>query len=239
MKTMNVTKIEWTDITWNPMTGCTPISEGCKNCYAIKIARRLQAMGQKRYQNGFKVTLHPELLEKPLKWKKPRMVFVNSMGDMFHEEIPLEYILQVFKTMARAERHVFQVLTKRSSRMIELAQHLPWPDNVWLGVTIESDKYCYRADNLRNTPAKIKFLSIEPMIGPIGEVSLIDIDWVIAGGESGPNARPIEKGWLTAIRDKCIVSDVPFFFKQWGGRNKKKTGRLLEDQVWDQFPYHK
>ncbi|MDK9709012.1 MAG: phage Gp37/Gp68 family protein [Desulforhopalus sp.] len=221
------------------MTGCTPISDGCKNCYASKMARRLQAMGQKRYQNGFQVTLHPDLLDEPMKWKKPRMVFVNSMGDMFHEKIPLEYIQHVFQTMVRAERHIFQVLTKRSSRMIELAQHLPWPKNVWLGVTIESAKYCYRADNLRKSSAKIKFLSIEPMIGPFTELSLVDIDWVIVGGESGPQARAIEKEWPLAVRDKCVNSNVPFFFKQWGGRNKKKAGRLLEGQVWDQFPSRK
>jgi len=233
---MSNTKIEWTDVTWNPMTGCTPISDGCKNCYAIKMAHRLQAMGQKRYKNGFKVSLHPDLLDIPLKWKKPRMVFVNSMGDMFHEEIPLDYIKRVFDIMVRAERHIFQILTKRSSRMLELAQHLPWPDNVWMGVTIESAKYGYRADNLRETAAKIKFLSIEPMIGPVSDISLVDIDWVIVGGESGPQARAIEKEWPLAVRDNCMNNNVPFFFKQWGGRNKKKNGRLLEGQIWDQYP---
>lgn len=235
---MSATKIEWTDVTWNPMTGCTPISDGCKNCYAMKMARRLQAMGQKRYQDGFKVTLHPDLLQEPLKWKKPRMVFVNSMGDMFHEDIPLEYIKRVFDTMVQAKTHIFQVLTKRSSRMLELSQHLPWPQNVWLGVTIESDKYCYRADNLRKTPAKTKFLSIEPMIGPVDHLSLIGIDWVIVGGESGPQARVIEMEWPVAVRENCRMSHVPFFFKQWGGKNKKKTGRLLEGKIWDQFPNH-
>jgi protein gp37 len=233
---MGNTKIEWTDVTWNPMTGCTPISDGCKNCYALKMANRLKAMGQKRYTNGFKVSLHPDLLEEPLKWRKPRMVFVNSMGDMFHEEIPLEYIQRVFRTMKEADRHIFQVLTKRSSRMLELAPYLPWPDNVWLGVTIESAKYSYRADNLRKTASKIKFLSIEPMIGPVDELSLTGIDWVIVGGESGPQARAIEQEWTLAVRDNCVSKNIPFFFKQWGGRNKKKSGRLLEGKVWNQFP---
>lgn len=230
------TKIEWTDRTWNPITGCTPISDGCKNCYAIKMARRLKAMGNARYLNGFQVTLHPDLLDQPLRWKKPSMVFVNSMGDMFHESIPLEYIQRVFETMVKARHHVFQVLTKRSSRMFELASHLPWPENIWLGVTVESGKYLYRIDNLKRTPAKIKFLSIEPMIGPVDGLVLDGIDWVIVGGESGHQARIIEKEWAIAVRDICTSSAVPFFFKQWGGANKKKAGKILDGMIWDQFP---
>ncbi len=233
---MNRTKIEWTDVTWNPMTGCTPISDGCHNCYAVTMARRLKAMGNHRYRNGFRVTLHPDLLEKPLKWKKPRMVFVNSMGDMFHEDVPLDYIQKVFETMARADQHVFQVLTKRSSRMQEVSKDLPWPKNIWLGVTIESGKYNYRADNLRKTPASTKFLSIEPMIGPVDGLDLEGIDWVITGGESGFQARAIKECWVLAIRDNCIANKIPFFFKQWGGKNKKKAGRLLQGKLWDQYP---
>lgn len=234
----NKTKIEWTDTTWNPLTGCSPISDGCKNCYAIKMARRLQAMGNRRYKNGFAVTLHPDLLDAPLSWKKPKMVFVNSMGDMFHEDVPLEYIQQVFATMEKASQHTFQVLTKRSSRMADLAAQLPWPKNVWMGVTIESDKYLYRAENLRKTPAVVKFISVEPMIGPVCEIDLQGIDWVIVGGESGAQARTIEKEWAIAVRDKCTASAIPFFFKQWGGSNKKKSGKILEGEIWDQFPPH-
>lgn len=230
------TKIEWTDTTWNPMTGCTPISDGCKNCYALKMANRLKAMGNKRYQNGFTVTLHPDLLAEPMKWSKPRMVFVNSMGDMFHESIPLEYIQRVFSAMRKANQHTFQVLTKRSSRMLELSKSLPWPENVWMGVTIESGKYLYRAENLKKTPAAVKFLSIEPMIGPVNNINLNGIDWVITGGESGPGARAINEEWVLAVRDECVSSSTPFFFKQWGGRNKKKAGRILQGKTWEQFP---
>lgn len=232
----NKTKIEWTDTTWNPMTGCSPISDGCKNCYAIKMARRLKAMGNRRYRNGFAVTLHPDLLDAPLSWKKPRMIFVNSMGDMFHEDVPLEYIQQVFATMEKTSQHTFQVLTKRSSRMAELAARLPWPKNVWMGVTIESEKYLYRAENLKKTPAAVKFISVEPMIGPVSEIDLQGIDWVIVGGESGAQARTIEKEWAIAVRDKCTASAIPFFFKQWGGPNKKKSGKILDGKIWDQFP---
>lgn len=234
----NHTKIEWTDRTWNPITGCTPISDGCKNCYAIKMARRLKAMGNARYSNGFQVTLHPDLLDQPLRWKKPSMIFVNSMGDMFHESIPLEYIQRVFATMTRASHHIFQVLTKRSSRMLELSPSLPWAPNIWLGVTVESGKYLYRVENLKETPAQTKFLSIEPMIGPVEGLILDGIDWVIVGGESGHHARLIEKEWAIAVRDTCTASDVPFFFKQWGGTNKKKAGKILDGKIWDQFPAH-
>ncbi len=232
----NKTSIEWTDATWNPVTGCTPISDGCKNCYALKMAHRLKAMGNKRYRHGFCVTLHPDLLETPLQWKKPRMIFVNSMSDIFNEEIPLEYIQRVFATMVLAKQHVFQILTKRSKRMLELAPFLPWPKNVWMGVTIESEKYLYRLENLKKTPAKLKFLSIEPMIGPITNLKPEGIDWVIVGGESGHQARAIEYEWVKTIRDRCVSSSIPFFFKQWGGSNKKKAGKLLDGKVWGQYP---
>ncbi len=229
-------KIEWTDTTWNPVTGCTPVSDGCKNCYAIRMAKRLQAMGIKRYKNGFDVTLQKDILDAPLHWKKPRMVFVNSMGDLFHEDVPLDYVKQVFSIMERTPQHIYQVLTKRSTRMLKLSRNLPWPSNVWLGVTIESGKYAYRADNLIKTDATTKFLSIEPMIGAIEGLDLSGIDWVIVGGESGPQARAIRKEWALAIRDNCIAAKVPFFFKQWGGTNKKKAGRLLEGKIWNEFP---
>ena len=202
----------------------------------MKMAKRLKAMGNHRYRYGFNLTLHPDLLEEPLKWQKPRMVFVNSMSDMFHEDIPVEYIQRVFSTMRKADRHTFQVLTKRSSRMLELAPQLQWPGNVWLGVTIESGKYLYRADNLRKTPAAVKFLSIEPMVGPVDGLNLQAIDWVIVGGESGPVSRSIREEWVVTVRDLCTAMDKPFFFKQWGGRNKKKSGRLLQGKTWNEFP---
>lgn len=233
---MAKTKIEWTDTTWNPVTGCTPISDGCQNCYALKMSKRLKAMGCKRYSNGFDVTLHPDLLEKPLKWKKPRMVFANSMGDIFHEDVPFEFVEKIFKVMVKADRHIFQVLTKRSSRMLELSKHLPMAKNIWMGVTIESGNYNYRADNLREIKAPTKFLSVEPMIGPVDGLNLDGIDWVITGGESGAKARAIKECWVLAIRDNCLSNNVPFFFKQWGGSNKKKAGRLLDGKIWDQYP---
>lgn len=233
---MSSTKIEWTDVTWNPVTGCTPISDGCLNCYAAIMARRLRAMGNPRYRNEFSVTLQTDLLETPFKWKKKRMVFVNSMGDLFHEEVPLDYIKQVFAAMAEAKQHIFQVLTKRSSRMFNLSPHLEWSDNVWMGVTIESNQYVHRADNLRRSPAKVKFLSIEPMLDAVQDLDLFGIDWVIVGGESGPKSRPIEKKWVIDLRDRCLAANIPFFFKQWGGTNKKAAGRLLEGKTWDQYP---
>lgn len=233
---MSVTKIEWTDITWNPITGCSPISDGCKHCYAIRMANRLKAMGIKRYRNGFKVTMHPDLLDEPFKWKKQRLVFVNSMGDLFHEDIPLDFIVKVFETMTQANHHIFQILTKRSTRMAEIAPSLPWTDNIWLGVTIESDKYTYRLDNLIKTKAVTKFISLEPMLSPVNNLSIDEVDWVIVGGESGPQARAIEKDWALAVRDLCNANGTPFFFKQWGGRNKKKAGRMLEGRTWEEFP---
>jgi len=230
------TKIEWTDTTWNPVTGCSPISEGCAHCYAMKMAARLKAMGNKRYKNGFDVTLHHDLLAEPLKWNKPRMIFVNSMSDLFHEDVPLDFIKSVFLTMRQANWHTFQVLTKRSTRLLELSSQLKWPENVWMGVTIESGKYAYRAENLKKVPAAVKFLSLEPLIGPIDHLDLNGIDWVIVGGESGPGSRAIQEEWVLALRDKCLSAGTPFFFKQWGGKNKKKAGRLLQGKTWDQFP---
>jgi protein gp37 len=228
--------IEWTESTWNPMTGCTKMSDGCLRCYAERMALRLQGMGQANYARGFRVTLHPHALRLPLSWKRPQMVFVNSMSDLFHEEVPLDFIQQVFAIMREADWHTYQVLTKRSERLLELDSLLSWPPHVWMGVTVESADYAYRADHLRQTHAAIKFLSLEPLLGPISHLDLKDIDWVVVGGESGPGARPMKAEWVTAIRDKCLKAEVPFFFKQWGGVNKKKAGRLLEGRTWDEMP---
>lgn len=233
---MAQSKIEWTESTWNPVTGCTKISPGCKNCYAERMALRLQAMGQANYANGFELTLHENMLERPLQWKKPQLIFVNSMSDLFHQDVPLEYIQRVFAVMQRAYWHHFQVLTKRSQRLMELSDQLPWPDNVWMGVSVETERYTFRIDHLRSTGAKVKFLSLEPLLGPLPGLKLDGIDWVIVGGESGPGARPIQEEWVTNIRDQCVQSNVPFFFKQWGGINKKKTGRLLDGRTWNQLP---
>jgi protein gp37 len=229
-------KIEWTETTWNPITGCTKISTGCKNCYAERMALRLQAMGNPNYINGFKPTTHEHILDKPLYWKKPQMVFVNSMSDLFHEEVPLDFILKVFAVMRDASWHTFQVLTKRSKRLMELDNRINWPSNVWMGVSVESEAYKYRISHLRKTHAEVKFLSIEPLLGPLGKLDLYDIDWVIVGGESGPKARIMEEAWVIDIRDQCIASGIPFFFKQWGGVVKKRTGRCLEGNYWNQLP---
>lgn len=231
--------IEWTESTWNPLTGCTKISPGCKYCYAERMAKRLQAMGQQNYINGFKLTMHEHVIEKPLEWKKPQFIFVNSMSDLFHKDIPLEFIQRVFDTMKRAHWHQFQVLTKRSERLAELSPYLEWTDNIWMGVSVENEKYTFRIDDLRKTGAKIKFLSVEPLIGPISKMNLKGINWVIVGGESGPGARPLEREWVVNIRDQCLKAKVPFFFKQWGGVQKKKTGRLLDGRTWDQMPVDK
>ncbi len=228
--------IEWTESTWNPVSGCTKVSAGCLNCYAERMAKRLQAMGQKRYKNGFEVTLHPEALEEPYRWKKPRIVFVNSMSDLFHEKIPIEFIRDIFKVMNENKRHTFQILTKRSERLKQLADELEWSDNVWMGVTIENNNYVNRANDLRTVNAAIKFLSLEPLLGPVKDLKLNNIDWVIVGGESGPGARPMNKRWVIRIKDQCDQENVPFFFKQWGGINKKKTGRELLGQTWDAYP---
>ncbi|CUQ65503.1 DUF5131 family protein [Candidatus Nitrospira inopinata] len=228
--------IEWTESTWNPVTGCTKISPGCKHCYAERMAERLQAMGQPNYVNGFQLTLQPHMLELPLKWKKPQTIFVNSMSDLFHEQVPLEYIKTVFDVMGRAHWHRFQVLTKRAERLGEVSPSLEWTPNIWMGVSIESDEYRYRIEHLRRTGAAIKFLSLEPLLGPLTDLDLTGIDWVIVGGESGPHARPMDPAWVLDIRDQCRRADVPFFFKQWGGPNKKRAGRLLENKVWSEMP---
>lgn len=228
--------IEWTESTWNPLTGCTKISPGCKHCYAERMAKRLQAMGQPNYANGFHLTLHEHALGMPLGWKKPQMIFVNSMSDMFHKDVPLDFILRVFEVMQLASWHTFQVLTKRSERLLELNTLLDWPKNVWMGVSVESDQYIHRIDNLRHTAAATKFLSLEPLLGPLPNLELDSIDWVIVGGESGPGARPIEENWVLDIRDQCQSAGVPFFFKQWGGVRKKRNGRLLHGRTWDEMP---
>ena len=231
-----LSSIEWTDATWNPVTGCTKISPGCKNCYADRMAKRLQSMGQPRYRDGFKLTLQPDVVEQPLTWKKPRLVFVNSMSDLFHDEVPLSYLEEVFQVMAEARWHVFQVLTKRSERLAEIANRLVWPSNVWMGVSIESEDYTYRIDHLSGIPAAVKFLSVEPLLGPIKSLSLRNIDWVIVGGESGPHARMIDPNWVRSIRNDCVTEGVPFFFKQWGGTRKSTTGRVLDGRTWDELP---
>jgi len=228
--------IEWTDATWNPVTGCTKVSPGCKNCYAERLALRLQAMGNRRYRNGFRVTLQPDQLSLPLRWHQPRMVFVNSMSDLFHEAIPDKYIKSVFDVMVAADRHVFQILTKRAERLGGLAPRLPWPRNVWQGVSIESAEYTTRIAHLLQVPAAVRFLSVEPLLGPIDQLPLQGIAWVIVGGESGPRHRPIRLEWVRSIRDQCLASDVPFFFKQWGGQTPKSGGRRLDGQIWDQLP---
>lgn len=230
------TAIEWTETTWNPLTGCTKISPGCQHCYAERMAKRLQAMGQANYANGFELTLHEHMLDAPLRWKKPRLVFVNSMSDLFHKDAPEEFILRVFEVMARASWHVFQVLTKRSDRLAQLSARIDWPDNVWMGVSVESADYAFRIDHLRQTQARLRFLSIEPLLGPIPDLALAGIDWVIVGGESGPGARPMAQQWARDIRDQCRTAGVPFFFKQWGGVNKKRTGRELDGRTWDEMP---
>jgi len=232
----NKSAIEWTESTWNPLTGCSKISPGCKYCYAERFAKRLQAMGQPNYRNGFKVTFHEHVLEYPLSWKKPQMIFVNSMSDLFHEEVPLEFIQKVFDVMNRADWHIFQVLTKRAERLAEVSPYLHWPSNVWMGVSVENSNYTFRIDHLRQTGANIKFLSLEPLLGPLPHLDLTGIDWVIVGGESGPQARPMESDWVLEIKEQCRKANVPFFFKQWGGKNKKKNGRLLEGKTWDEMP---
>ncbi len=229
-------QIEWTESTWNPVTGCTKVSPGCAHCYAERMARRLHAMGQPNYRNGFRVTIHEHALELPLGWKKPQTIFVNSMSDLFHEDVPLDFIQQVFDVMGRADWHLFQILTKRSARLAEFARQLHWPENVWMGVTVENDDYLGRIDNLRPVPAAVRFLSLEPLLGPMPGLDLTGIDWVIVGGESGPGARPLAEAWALNLRHQCRSAGVPFFFKQWGGVQKKKAGRLLDGRTWDEMP---
>jgi protein gp37 len=228
--------IEWTESTWNPITGCNKISPGCKHCYAERMAERLRAMGQPNYRNGFQLTLQPQMLELPLQWKRPQTIFVNSMSDLFHEDVPLEYISRVFDVMRRAHWHRFQVLTKRADRLAVLDPELAWSENVWMGVSVENAAYVHRIGDLRRTRARVRFLSLEPLLGPLPELDLEGIDWVIVGGESGPGARPMEATWVTELRDQCRSAAVAFFFKQWGGINKKRTGRVLDGRTWDEMP---
>lgn len=228
--------IEWTESTWNPVTGCTKISPGCGHCYAERMAKRLQAMGQANYSSGFRVATHVRAVELPLRWKKPRNVFVNSMSDLFHEAVPVEFIFRVFQVMRRADWHQYQILTKRSRRLLELDGQLPWLPNIWMGVSVENEKYTPRIDHLRATHACTKFLSLEPLLGPLPNLDLGGIDWVIVGGESGPGARPMRAEWVRDIRDQCRGADVPFFFKQWGGVRKDRAGRELDGRIWDEMP---
>lgn len=228
--------IEWTESTWNPVTGCNKLSPGCKNCYAEKMAKRLKAMGQRNYRNGFELTLQPQMLDMPLRWKKPQTIFVNSMSDLFHKDVPLEYIQQVFAIMKKANWHRFQVLTKRADRLEALAPELEWAPNIWMGVSVESQKYVSRIDHLRRTGARTKFLSLEPLLGPLNDLDLASIDWAIVGGESGFGARPMSVDWVTNIRNQCLDAGVAFFFKQWGGVQKKRHGRELEGRTWNQMP---
>lgn len=237
--------IEWTEATWNPTTGCDRVSPGCDNCYALTMAKRLRAMGQPKYQAdgdprtsgpGFKLTIHPDVVDLPLSWTAPRVVFVDSMSDLFHPDVPVEFIRRVFDVMAATPQHTYQVLTKRSKRLAACAAELEWPANVWMGVSVENLSYTFRVQHLRSVPTAVRFLSLEPLLGPLPDLDLSDIHWVIAGGESGPNARPLEEPWVIDIRDQCESADVAFFFKQWGGRTPKAGGRMLEGRVHDDLP---
>lgn len=228
--------IEWTESTWNPVTGCTKVSPGCAHCYAERMARRLKAMGVPQYQDGFAVRTNPAVLEAPLGWTKPQIIFVNSMSDLFHSEVEDSYIQSIFSVMKRAHWHTFQILTKRAQRLADLAPRLDWPHNVWMGVSVESDEFTTRVDLLRSVPASTRFLSCEPLLGPLPSLRLDGIDWVIVGGESGPKSRPMHEDWVLGIKDKCELSGVPFFFKQWGGVHKKKAGRTLLGRTWDGMP---
>ncbi|MGQ9674384.1 MAG: DUF5131 family protein [Chloroflexota bacterium] len=231
------TGIEWTQATWNPVTGCTKIAAGCVNCYAERMANRLKAMGNPRYTNGFRPTMHPDLLALPLRWRQPRTIFVNSMSDLFHEAVPLEFIKDVFRTIETADWHTFQILTKRASRLSALAGDLRWPANLWMGVTIERQDYAWRADHLRRVPCAVRFLSCEPLLGPL-DLDLEGIDWVIVGGESGPGARPMELDWSRRLRDQCLRAEVPIFLKQLGGAVDKR-GRdkaVLDGRRWTEKP---
>lgn len=239
------TSIEWTEATWNPVTGCDRVSAGCDNCYALALSKRLKAMGAQKYQldgdprtsgPGFGVAVHPGALDQPHKWTAPRVVFVNSMSDLFHARVPLAFIREVFEVMHDTPRHTYQVLTKRTMRARRLADSLEWPANLWLGASVENLTVAHRVDDLRETPATVKFLSCEPLLGDLGDLDLGGIDWVIAGGESGPNYRPVDVRWVRSIRDACVASGTPFFFKQWGGRTPKAHGRELDGRLWDEMP---
>jgi protein gp37 len=231
--------IEWTEMTWNPVTGCTKISQGCKHCYAERMATRLHAMGSDRYRNGFQLTLHPDLINLPKKWKKPRVVFVNSMSDLFHDDIPSEFIRSIFHTMNDCPQHTVQVLTKRSDRLRELGPSLPWPSNVWMGVSVENSRVTNRIADLASVPAQVRFLSCEPLIGPLDNLNLGGIHWVIVGGESGPGARPMKPEWVESIHRQCSEAGASFFFKQWGGVRKDMTGRLLHGRIYDEMPQNR
>lgn len=233
---MATSSIEWTEMTWNPVTGCTKVSTGCRNCYAERMAARLKAMGAAKYAQGFKLTIHEDQLSTPFGWRKPRMVFVNSMSDLFHKHVPEEFIRKVFSTMRDCPHLTFQVLTKRASRLTQMSPRLEWTDNIWMGVSVEDRRRISRIDSLLSTQAKVKFLSLEPLLGHLGGLPLEGIDWVIAGGESGPNARPVKEEWVLDIRDQCLAAGVPFFFKQWGGKNKKRSGRHLDGRLYDEMP---
>lgn len=232
----NNTGIEWTDATWNPVTGCTKISPGCKHCYAERLALRLKAMGNPRYRDGFAITLQPGQLTLPLQWRRPRYIFVNSMSDLFHEAVPDDYIRRVFEIMVQAHWHTFQILTKRAERLARLASRLPWPPNVWQGVSVENQDYCWRVSYLQKVSAAVRFLSVEPLLGPIPHLPLERIHWVIVGGESGGGRREMAPEWVREIRDQCLDAGVPFFFKQWGGRTPKSKGRALDGKTWDEMP---
>ena len=232
-----LSKIEWAETTWNPVTGCTKISHGCKHCYAERMSKRLQAMGMEKYRRGFEVIVHESVLQEPLRWKKPSLVFVNSMSDLFHKTVPTEFVQSVFDVMNQAPQHTFQVLTKRPGRVSQLDARLDWTPNIWLGTSIESKRWLHRLDQLRASGARTKFLSLEPLLGPLPDLDLYGIGWVIVGGESGPGARPMNADWVREIRDSCVRSEVPFFFKQWGGMFKKRTGRVLDDRTWDEMPH--
>jgi protein gp37 len=236
---MSLSKIEWTESTWNPITGCDKISPGCKFCYAEIMSKRLESMGLEKYKNGFQLSLHQEELKRPYRWKKSREIFVNSMSDLFHDNVPDKYILDVFKVMNDCSWHVFQVLTKREERLLELNKKINWTQNIWMGVSIENNDYIHRADFLRKTYAIVKFLSLEPLLGPISQLNLKNIDWVIVGGESGPKARGMKKEWVEEIMEKCRKSQIKFFFKQWGGVNKKRNGRILNGKIYDEYPEKK
>ncbi len=231
--------IEWTQATWNPVTGCSKVSAGCKNCYAERLAARLKAMGNSRYRNGFNVTLHHDLIELPKRWREPRLIFVNSMSDLFHESVPLDFIQRVFETMGDCPQHTFQILTKRSARLREVTPELDWPENVWMGVSVEDARVLHRILDLKTVPAGVRFLSCEPLIGPLDDLPLNGIHWVIVGGESGPAARPMRIEWVRSIYRQCRNAKVPFFFKQWGGVRKDLTGRELNGRTYDEMPISK
>lgn len=233
---MSKSKIEWTEITWNPTTGCNKVSAGCKNCYAEIFAKRLKAMGNNKYKNGFKLTIHPNVLDEPKKYKSPKIIFVNSMSDLFHEDISVSFLKKVFKVMNETPLHIYQVLTKRAERLEEIASEFTWTDNIWMGVSVEDDKVIDRINHLKKTPARIKFLSLEPLLGPLPKLNLKGINWVIVGGESGRKSRPVKEEWVVDIKNQCEKANVEFFFKQWGGMNKKANGRELQGKLYNGMP---